>query len=75
MKLDKPTLYLCKTEEADLDYILSAETDDENRQYVIPWSREKHFQAMTNPDIAHLIVNNVTRIGYIILAGLLDLIT
>ncbi|MBW4687892.1 MAG: GNAT family N-acetyltransferase [Komarekiella atlantica HA4396-MV6] len=27
---------------------------------------------MVNPDIAHLIVNNATRIGYIILAGLLD---
>ncbi|MDZ8108011.1 MAG: GNAT family protein [Nostoc sp. DedQUE12a] len=72
MKVNKPNLRLCKTEEADLDYIISAENDDENRQYIIPWSREQHFQAMLNPDIAHLIVKNETRIGYVILAGLLD---
>ncbi|MBD6620663.1 GNAT family N-acetyltransferase [Komarekiella sp. 'clone 1'] len=72
MRVDKSKLRLCKTEEADLNYILAAETDDENRQYVIPWSREKHFQAMVNPDIAHLIVKNETRIGYVILAGLLN---
>ncbi|MCC5623123.1 GNAT family N-acetyltransferase [Nostoc sp. CHAB 5715] len=72
MRVGKLKLRLCNTEEADLDYILSAETDDENSQYVIPWSREKHFQAMVNPDIAHLIVKNGTRIGYVILAGLLD---
>jgi hypothetical protein len=43
MRVGKANLRLCKTEEADLDYILGAETDDENSQYVIPWSREKHF--------------------------------
>ncbi|MBD2677773.1 MULTISPECIES: GNAT family N-acetyltransferase [Nostoc] len=72
MKVNKPNLRLCKTEKADLDYIISAENDDENRQYIIPWSREQHLQAMLNHDIAHLIVKNQTRIGYVILAGLLD---
>ncbi|MBD2519882.1 GNAT family N-acetyltransferase [Nostoc sp. FACHB-973] len=28
--------------------------------------------AIVNPDIAHLIVKNETRVGYVILAGLLD---
>ncbi|MBD2611381.1 GNAT family N-acetyltransferase [Nostoc punctiforme FACHB-252] len=72
MKVNKPNLRLCKTQEADLDYIVSAENDDENRQYIIPWSREQHLQAILNPDIAHLIVKNKIRIGYVILAGLLD---
>ncbi|MBL1203491.1 MAG: GNAT family N-acetyltransferase [Nostoc sp. GBBB01] len=72
MKVNKPNLRLCKTQEADLDYIVSAENDDENRQYIIPWSREQHLQAILNPDIAHLIVKNEIRIGYVILAGLLD---
>jgi len=72
IKVGKLNLHLCKTEEADLDYILNAETDDENRQYIIPWSREKHLLAIANPDIAHLIVKNATRIGYVILAGLID---
>lgn len=72
MEVNKPNLCLCKTEETDLDYIVSAENDDENRQYIIPWSREQHLQAMLNPDIAHLIIKNKTRIGYFILAGLLD---
>ncbi|MCF2150549.1 GNAT family N-acetyltransferase [Desmonostoc muscorum LEGE 12446] len=72
MRVNNSNLCLYKTEEADLDYILGAETDDENRQYIIPWSREQHLQAIVNPDIAHLIVKNETRVGYVILAGLLD---
>ncbi|MBW4581942.1 MAG: GNAT family N-acetyltransferase [Tildeniella nuda ZEHNDER 1965/U140] len=60
------------TEELDLDYVLRAESDDENRQYIISWSREKHLQAVRDPNIAHLIVQNETNVGYVILAGLLD---
>ena len=65
-------LDLNKTEEADLDYVLNAEYDDQNRQYIMPWSREQHLQAIVSPDLAHLIVWSKTRIGYVILAGLLD---
>ncbi|MBD2518889.1 hypothetical protein H6G93_28810 [Nostoc sp. FACHB-973] len=46
MRVNNSNLCLYKTEEADLDYILGAETDDENRQYIIPWSREQHLQAI-----------------------------
>ena len=65
-------LQLSNTEEVDLDYVLDAESDTENWQYIIPWSRQKHIQAMRDPDIAHLIVRNGRKIGYVILAGLLD---
>jgi diamine N-acetyltransferase len=66
------SLRVNNTKELDLDYVLEAESNDENRQYIIPWSREKHFQEMSNPDTAHLIVQNETNVGYVILAGLLD---
>ena len=66
------SLSLNKTEEADLDYVLNAEYDDQNRQYIMPWSREQHLQAIVSPDLAHLIVWSKIRIGYVILAGLLD---
>ena len=39
---------------------------------MIPWSRQQHLKALTDPDLAHLIVQRETRVGYIILAGLLD---
>jgi hypothetical protein len=40
-------LQLRPTEETDLDYVLEAENDSENRQYIIPWSRERHFQSVS----------------------------
>ena len=39
---------------------------------MIPWSREQHLKALTDPNLAHLIVQRETRVRYIILAGLLD---
>ncbi|MCU0536949.1 MAG: GNAT family N-acetyltransferase [Hydrococcus sp. Prado102] len=65
-------LRISNTEEADIDYILEAESDNENSQYIIPWSREHHFQAMKNPDIAYLIIQDGMKVGYAILAGLLE---
>ena len=65
-------LYFNKTEEADLDYVLNTEHDNQNRQYIIPWSRKQHLEAMVSPSMAHLIVWNQTRVGYVILSGLLD---
>ena len=63
---------LRKTDESDLDYVLAAEHNPENSRFVIPWSREQHLQAMGDPDLAHLIAQRERRIGYVILAGLLD---
>jgi diamine N-acetyltransferase len=63
-------LKLRKTEEADLDYVLEAEHSDENRLFLIPWSREQHVQSLRNPDFQHLIAQTETRVGYAIVAGL-----
>src|SRR5262245_52913346 len=65
-------LRLRRTKESDLDYVLAAEHSEENRLFVIPWSREEHLQALANPDIAHLIVEAETSVAYVILAGLRD---
>ena len=61
--------------ENDLDYVLAAEQSTENRRFVTGWTREQHQAAQTSADLAHLIIETVTdgtRIGYVILAGLLD---
>ena len=74
-------LRLRKTTIADLEYVLGAEADEENRQFIIPWTRERHLEAIAphfpegmiaHPDIAHLIVQTDTPVGFVILAGLTD---
>jgi diamine N-acetyltransferase len=63
---------LRRSEESDLDYVLSAEHGPENRAYITQWPREKHLAVLTDSDIAHLIVEVEKRVGYVILAGLQD---
>jgi diamine N-acetyltransferase len=65
-------LRLRKTTLADLDYVIRSEHSEENRAYIIPWSRERHIQSLSDPDLAHLIVETDKPVGYVILAGLLD---
>jgi diamine N-acetyltransferase len=67
-----PAVTLRDTLIADLDYILGAEHDEENRRFVIPWTREEHSSSLNNPDCAHLIIEADTRVGYVILMGLSD---
>jgi diamine N-acetyltransferase len=64
-------LELRQTKESDLDYVFDAEHNEENSRFVIPWPREKHVAALADPDIAHLIVQKQTIVGYVILAGYL----
>jgi RimJ/RimL family protein N-acetyltransferase len=66
---------LRSTRENDLDFVLRAEEDAENRSFVSVWAREQHLDALTSKNLSHLIIENVTdgnRVGYIILAGLAD---
>lgn len=63
------------TQIIDLDYVLTAEYNQENSLYITNWSREKHIEALTKPDSAHLIVeahqtNQLEKVGYVILQGL-----
>lgn len=61
------------TTEDDLDFVLQAEHADEHKPFISQWTREEHLVALTNTNIAHLIVENTIekkRIGYMILIGL-----
>ncbi len=66
---------LVDTSENDLDFVLSAEQNVENRSFVTVWSREQHLDAIRNQDLRPLIIQDTAdgkRVGYIILAGLAD---
>jgi RimJ/RimL family protein N-acetyltransferase len=66
------TARLRRTGEADLDFVVGAENDLENRSFVLPWSREQHRAALSDPDIEHCIVEeNAGRrpVGCAILMG------
>lgn len=64
---------LRKTGEDDLQFVISAEREQDNAQYVGQWTREQHMKALENEDILHLIVedsNTAKYVGYVIMAGL-----
>jgi diamine N-acetyltransferase len=59
--------------EADLDFVMEMEGTPENSPFVRHWSIQQHQSAISDNNIAHLIVENSLNnkpIGYIILVGL-----
>jgi diamine N-acetyltransferase len=57
----------------DLAFVLQAESHPANKPFVEQWSYDQHVAALTDPDLAHLIVerrSDAQSIGYLILAGL-----
>lgn len=61
------------TTEADLDYVIKMERAAENAPFIRQWSIEQHQSAISDENIAHLIVQETSdnkAIGYIILIGL-----
>jgi RimJ/RimL family protein N-acetyltransferase len=61
------------TAEADLDYIMKMERTPENASFVRQWPIEQHQSAISDENMAHLIVQKSSdnkAIGYIILIGL-----
>ncbi len=61
------------TAEAELDYVLDAETASENHAFVTQWTRDQHREALGSADQRHLIIESIPegrRVGYILLAGL-----
>jgi len=65
-------LRLRPTTDADLGFVLEAESDLDNRPFIIPWQRHQHAAALRDPDIAHRIAEDdgQNRVGFVILAGL-----
>lgn len=68
-----PVLRFRQAEEADLDYIMETEYDDENAKFVIPYTREKHQETLQTADAIHLIVETADgreKVGFLMIAGL-----
>ncbi len=66
-------IVLRNTLEEDLQFVLQAETYDENKKFIGQWSLLKHKNSLQKSDIKHLIVEETPTkqpVGYIILAGL-----
>jgi len=66
---------LRRTSHDDLDFVVGVEHSAENRRFVNVWTRDKHLAALSSEDVLHLIVESTVdgrRVGYVILAGLLD---
>src|SRR6266851_3949945 len=67
------TLRFRSTTEQDLNYVVSLEQAEANKRFIMPWEWDQHREALSNTDIAHVIIemveeNNV--IGFVLLAGL-----
>lgn len=61
-----------KTEIRDLKIVCELEQDEDNAAFIIPWSAEKHKEAIGNEDILHLIIEERSTsklVGYMIIAG------
>jgi diamine N-acetyltransferase len=61
------------TTTADLDFVLAAEANPENRRFVLQWTREQHITAITSTAFAHHIIQDAATgraVGYAILLGL-----
>ncbi|MCI0538920.1 MAG: GNAT family N-acetyltransferase [Verrucomicrobiales bacterium] len=68
-----PDVILRPTTTADLDFVLAAESDPENRRFVLQWPREQHIAAIDSSAFAHRIVEDARSgqsVGYMILMGL-----
>jgi RimJ/RimL family protein N-acetyltransferase len=64
---------LSPTTEADIDFVLAAESHPDNSAYIIPWTRERHLEAIIDDDCAHRIIRQSDtgdRLGFLMLFGL-----
>jgi hypothetical protein len=64
---------LIPTTEGDIDFVLAAEAQPDTSAFIIPWTRERHLQAIVDEDCAHRIVTQSDtgdRLGFLMLFGL-----
>jgi diamine N-acetyltransferase len=65
-------IFIRRTLMEDIPFVLEAEQDKENREFISQWTKSGHEEALSNPDMAHFIVEDKQqqKMGYIILLGL-----
>ena len=64
---------LRKTTADDLEFVIAAEREPENRKYVGQWDHDKHLVSLENEQLGHYILerdSDSKPVGYIILAGI-----
>ena len=69
MSLKNPVRFR-ETEEADLDYVLALEADPDTAPFIAPWPRAEHRSAITDPTVAHWVLEDTARgvrVGFVIL--------
>ncbi len=65
-------IFLDKTKIEELDFIISLENDEENSKYILPDSKEEHFDLLSDNDKGHFTLKNQNGkiLGFVILSGL-----
>lgn len=69
------SIQLRPTTESDLDFVLWAESVPENLVFIVPGMRQQHSAALTNPNMAHCIIetsDDQRSVGFLIICGLED---
>jgi hypothetical protein len=65
---------LRQTTEGDLPYVLSAERDQDNSRFVNIWSVDQHRAALSDENMAHMMIESAPdrrSIGFVILARII----
>jgi RimJ/RimL family protein N-acetyltransferase len=65
-------IVLTPSTQVDADFIMAAEADVQTSGFIVPWARERHLDAMKDPDCEHLIIRQSEagdRLGFVMLFG------
>ncbi len=69
------TLVFFKAKLADIKFIMGIENEDDNKKYIIPYSRKRHVQEIKNRNNLYIIIQSkqISKpLGFIILSGIKD---
>lgn len=70
---ESENIILRKTKVEDLEFVINAERQKENAQYIGQWTKDQHTNSLVNKDILHLIIEESATqksIGYLIISGI-----
>ena len=69
--IENSHIQMVYTEPSDIPFVVQAETEQENAQYIGQWSFEQHTSALSDADTLHLLVKNMDgeNVGYVIIRG------